>query len=69
MFIPNIPYLFKQKTLPFYGVHDRLPYILALLLGLQHALAMVGGVVVPPLLLGGFAGAALGAEAIQYLGL
>jgi NCS2 family nucleobase:cation symporter-2 len=38
-----------------------------IILGLQHALAMVGGLVVPPLLLGGPTGANLGAEVQQYL--
>lgn len=68
LFIPNIPYLVKQKReLPFYGVHDKLPYLLVIILGMQHALAMVGGLVTPPLLLAGPAGAALGTDAQLYL--
>ena len=65
--IPTIPYLTKPRDLPFYGAFDRLPYFLALVLGLQHSLAMVGGIVTPPLLLGGAAGANLGDDATSYL--
>ncbi|PWN47245.1 putative purine permease [Violaceomyces palustris] len=67
LFIPSIPGLTRNRDLPFYGVTDKLPYFLAIILGLQHALAMVGGVVTPPLLLGGSAGAALGTANTQYL--
>jgi uracil-xanthine permease len=68
LFIPNIPFVTKQRReLPFYGVEERLPYLLVFILGLQHALAMVGGLVTPPLLLAGPAGAALGTESQLYL--
>ncbi|BEJ13579.1 hypothetical protein CspHIS471_0307530 [Cutaneotrichosporon sp. HIS471] len=67
LFIPNIPGLFKKRELPFYGPNDKLPYLLVIILGLQHALAMVGGLVVPPLLLGGVTGANLPTEVQQYL--
>lgn len=58
---------FRSRKLPFFGPNDRLPVVLALVLGLQHALAMVGGLVVPPLLLGGSAGAALAPNDQTYL--
>ncbi|KAL1407939.1 hypothetical protein Q8F55_004736 [Vanrija albida] len=67
LFIPNMPWSKTKRELPFYGVNDQLPYLLMIILGLQHALAMVGGLVVPPLLLGGGAGANLGPEVQQYL--
>ncbi|PWN92596.1 putative purine permease [Acaromyces ingoldii] len=68
LLIPTIPYLTKtDRVLPFYGVHDKVPYLLLIILGLQHALAMVGGVVTPPLLLGGSSGANLGNANVQYL--
>ncbi|WVQ80592.1 hypothetical protein IAT38_002697 [Cryptococcus sp. DSM 104549] len=69
LMIPYIPYLTKKqdKELPFYGVNDRLPHLLLFILGLQHSLAMVGGLVTPPLLLAGPAGANLGTEAQLYL--
>jgi len=36
LFIPNIPYVFKKRELPFYGINDRLPYLLMFILGLQQ---------------------------------
>jgi uric acid-xanthine permease len=68
LLIPTIPFVTKAKReLPFYGVHDRIPYFLLLILGFQHALAMVGGVVTPPLLIGGSSGANLSENDVQYL--
>ncbi|KAK8858399.1 hypothetical protein IAR55_002626 [Kwoniella newhampshirensis] len=68
LLMPNIPFVKRQqKDLPFYAVNERLPHLLLIILGLQHALAMVGGLVTPPLLLAGPAGAALGTEAQLYL--
>jgi NCS2 family nucleobase:cation symporter-2 len=68
MLIPTIPFVKGTKRdVPFYGVHDKIPYFLLLILGLQHALAMVGGIVTPPLLLGGSSGANLGDANVQYL--
>ncbi|WVR06177.1 hypothetical protein IAU60_003207 [Kwoniella sp. DSM 27419] len=68
LMIPNIPFVTKNKReLPFYGVNERLPHLLLFILGLQHALAMVGGLVTPPLLLAGPAGANLGSDAQLYL--
>jgi NCS2 family nucleobase:cation symporter-2 len=68
LFIPNIPFLTKEKReLPFYGVDEKLPYLLVFILGLQHALAMVGGLITPPLLLAGPAGANMGTDAQLYL--
>jgi NCS2 family nucleobase:cation symporter-2 len=43
---PNVPPFnrkFKGRKQPFYGIDDRIPLLLTVLLGLQHALAMVGG--------------------------
>ena len=36
MLIPNLPFLMKKRELPFYGVEDRLPYLLLILLGVQQ---------------------------------
>ncbi|GAA5888271.1 hypothetical protein JCM6882_008563 [Rhodosporidiobolus microsporus] len=57
----------RNRTLPFFAPNAPLPVLLAILLGLQHALAMVGGLVVPPLLLGGASGAALSSKEQSYL--
>lgn len=40
---------YKDSAIPFYGLHDRVPILLTLLLGFQHALTMVGSIVSPPL--------------------
>lgn len=36
LFIPDVPYLTKRRELPFYGVDDKLPYFLVIVLGLQQ---------------------------------
>lgn len=49
---PNIPPFnrrYKGKAIPFYGLHDRVPILLTIILGLQHALIMIGSIVSPPL--------------------
>lgn len=68
LFKPNIPFMKKtRQAAPFFGLNDKLPTLLALLLGFQHALAMLAGVITPPIILGGAGGAALGDDYIQYL--
>lgn len=48
LFTPRIPFLTKTRsTAPFFGLEDKVPVFLALLLGLQHALAMLAGGVLP----------------------
>lgn len=42
---------YKDYKAPFYGLNDRVPVLLTLLLGLQHALTMIGSIVSPPLAL------------------
>lgn len=49
---PNIPPFnrkYEDKAIPFYGLHDRVPILLTIILGLQHALTMIGSIVSPPL--------------------
>merc|ERR1712000_493609 len=70
LFRPNIPFLRRKgarTASPFFGLHDRMPVVLAALLGFQHALAMLAGVITPPILLGGQGGANLSVEEQQYL--
>lgn len=68
LFKPNLPFMKKtRQTAPFFGLNDKLPTLLALLLGFQHALAMLAGVITPPIILGSAGGAALGAGVSQYL--
>ncbi|KAI5458246.1 permease family-domain-containing protein [Mariannaea sp. PMI_226] len=53
LFRPNLPFMKKPvQASPFFGVNDKMPVFLALLLGFQHALAMLAGIITPPLILG-----------------
>lgn len=68
LFRPNIPFLKKdRRASPFFGLNDSMPIILALLLGLQHALAMLAGVMTPPIILSGQGGVNLPTDDQQYL--
>ncbi|KAI1748887.1 purine permease [Xylaria castorea] len=68
LFRPNIPFLRKRRQAsPFFALNDKLPVFLALLLGFQHALAMLAGVITPPLILSGAAGVNFELGLQQYL--
>lgn len=44
LFTPRLPFTKQaRKSAPFFGLNDRVPVVLALILGLQHALAMLAG--------------------------
>ncbi|KAI2604086.1 Xanthine/uracil permease [Hypoxylon fragiforme] len=65
---PNLPFMKKSRQAsPFFGLNDKMPVVLALLLGLQHALAMLAGIITPPILMAGAAGVNLPPEMQQYL--
>ncbi|KAH9842057.1 Purine permease [Teratosphaeria destructans] len=52
LFKPNLPFMTKQRrAAPFFGLNDRMPVLLALLLGFQHALSMLAGIISPPIIL------------------
>ncbi|ORY86390.1 permease family-domain-containing protein [Protomyces lactucae-debilis] len=68
MFRPNLPFIknpYDNIAQPFFGVDAKLPWLLAALLGFQHALAMLAGVVTPPTIIGGAAN--LDTATQQYL--
>lgn len=68
LFKPNLPFMKKsRRAAPFFGLNDKMPIMLALLLGFQHALAMLAGVITPPIILGGQGGVNLSVELQQYL--
>jgi hypothetical protein len=46
----------KRKPAAFFGKDDVLAVFIAGLMGLQHALAMIGGLITPPLLIGALSG-------------
>lgn len=68
LFRPNLPFMKKPtQANPFFGLNDKMPIFLALLLGFQHALAMLAGVITPPIIIGGSGGANLTTDQQQYL--
>ncbi|PGG97130.1 purine permease [Blastomyces parvus] len=68
LFTPNLPFMKSpQRGAPFFGLEDRMPVVLALILGLQHSLAMLAGIITPPILMSGSGGAELPGSTSQYL--
>ncbi|SPO07435.1 related to uric acid-xanthine permease [Cephalotrichum gorgonifer] len=68
LFKPNLPFMKKSvHASPFFGLNDRMPLVLALLLGFQHALAMLAGLITPPIIMSGSGGVNLPQETQQYL--
>lgn len=68
LFRPNLPFMRKGRNgSPFFGLHDKMPVFLAALLGFQHALAMLAGIITPPILLSGSSGANFAGPDQQYL--
>lgn len=66
LFRPNLPFMKKSTNAsPFFGVNDKMPVLLGLLLGFQHALAMLAGVITPPMIISSSAN--LNADQKQYL--
>lgn len=48
---PRVPCGGKKDLPPFYGKDEKLPLLLSAVMGLQHALAMVGGIITPPIII------------------
>jgi len=68
LFKPNLPFMKKtRRAAPFFGLNDKMPLLLSLLLGFQHALAMLAGIISPPIILAGTGGANLGGATSSYL--
>jgi hypothetical protein len=68
LFKPNLPFMgTKNVTPPFFGLDDKMPLLLAAILGLQHALAMLAGVVTPGIIMSGAGGVNLPSDLQQYL--
>lgn len=66
LFTPNLPFIHKKSNPPkFFALNEKMPIFLATLLGLQHALAMMGGLVAAALLFSSMAN--LEAHDSQYL--
>lgn len=68
LFRPNLPFMKKSdRPPPFFGLNERMPVVLALILGFQHALAMLAGIISPPIIMAGAGGVNLDTEMTQYL--
>jgi hypothetical protein len=48
--LPQLPFGRRRRSPPFYGLDDELPLIMAIATGLQHALAMLAGLITPPII-------------------
>lgn len=46
---PSMPWSKSPMKLNFYSVDEELPILMAIFMGLQHSMAMVGGLITPPL--------------------
>lgn len=57
----------SRRAAPFFGLNDRMPVLLALLLGFQHALSMLAGIITPPIIIAGPSGANFVGENASYL--
>ncbi|KAJ6489192.1 xanthine/uracil permease [Mycena vitilis] len=47
---PSLPFSNKSHEPPFYALDAELPIVLAIAVGLQHALAMLAGLITPPII-------------------
>lgn len=66
LFTPKIPFMPRSKGVqPFFGLNSEMPLFLGFLLGLQHLLSMLAGVVTPPLIISSSAN--LDQDVTQYL--
>ncbi|KAI9480339.1 MAG: permease family-domain-containing protein [Benjaminiella poitrasii] len=52
--MPNIPFITrKANSSPFYGPDDNIPILVTVLMGLQHFLAVIGGIISPTIMISG----------------
>lgn len=47
--MPSLPWDNKERKMQFFSKDEQMPILVAALMGLQHAFAMVGGLITPPL--------------------
>jgi NCS2 family nucleobase:cation symporter-2 len=67
LFTPRIPFTKQGDNLvqPFFGLDSEMPIFLGMLLGLQHSLAMLAGIITPPIIISGIV--SLDVTGQQYL--
>ncbi|KAF9357955.1 hypothetical protein BGX26_002747 [Mortierella sp. AD094] len=51
--MPTLPGFTTTRVPPFFGLKDTLPLLLATIMGFQHALAMIAGIVTPAIIMSG----------------
>ncbi|KAG2237762.1 hypothetical protein INT48_009701 [Thamnidium elegans] len=52
--MPTIPFITKKaNSSPFYGPDDEIPILVTILMGLQHFLAVIGGIISPTIMISG----------------
>ena len=68
LFTPDLPFLRRRRRpAPFFSLDQDIPVVLAVILGLQHALAMLAGIITPPIIITGQQGANFAPELAQYV--
>jgi len=66
LFKPNLPFMKRsRRAAPFFSLEQPMPLFLSMLLGFQHALSMLAGIITPPIIIA--SAAHLGTELTQYL--
>ena len=66
LFMPSIPFVSKtHKEQPFFGLDSEMPVVLGMILGFQHSLSMLAGIMTPPIIIASAAN--LGSATSQYL--
>ncbi len=65
--MPRCPWSKDTRLPAFYGIHDKIPVPVAMVMGFQHALSMMGGIITPPILVSGAFYARFSTEETQYL--
>jgi len=46
--MPTVPWSTAERKMTFYPAHKKMPIVTAAIMGLQHAFAMLGGLITPP---------------------
>eukprot|EP00931_Biecheleriopsis_adriatica_P030501 TRINITY_DN17989_c0_g1_i4.p1 TRINITY_DN17989_c0_g1~~TRINITY_DN17989_c0_g1_i4.p1 ORF type:complete len:605 (-),score=111.75 TRINITY_DN17989_c0_g1_i4:47-1861(-) len=64
--LPTMPFMSQKRTMQFFGKDDATPILVSAIMGLQHAFAMVGGLIVPPFVVMKFSVGFLDVELQQY---
>eukprot|EP00961_Rhodomonas_salina_P293257 3933602-Rhodomonas_salina.1 len=67
MCMPRLPWAPPSDPPPFYRLNQKIPLLVAMIMGFQHALAMIGGIVTVPLLLAGPFDARMTTKEQEYL--